>query len=415
MDTGHRPSVEEKQEYEFIQEVIKNEKKKSTFQLLRWASVGLIFGISACLGFFALKPIIEKVNRANPSQVEIPRDDMTQKKKSQSDKEQDTAMSVDDYREMNEKLLAIAQEAEKSVVEVVGIKKDGSWEDSNSQGSGNLAGLIVADNGPELLILAGYSNLKSAELFRVTFQDGTQHEAAMKQKDGNSNLAIFSVAKSEIKESTWNEIKVATLGNSNALSKGSILIAIGTPFGYEKGIGYGAASSVDETVLIADGEYRILITDMPKTEKSSGFLFDSYGKVMGMIIPGLMEKKGTETLAAMGISSIKNEIEFMSNGKSVPYMGIIGTIVTREMSEIQGIPTGLYVREVEADSPAMKAGIQSGDIIVKVEKKDILSIEEFYSVLIEKEPGKIVKCIGNRYDGENYVNIQFHVTIGVKQ
>ena len=134
-----------------------------------------------------------------------------------------------------------------------------------------------------------------------------------------------------------------------------------------------------------------------------------------MIIPGLMEKKGTETLAAMGISSIKNEIEFMSNGKSVPYMGIIGTIVTREMSEIQGIPTGLYVREVEADSPAMKAGIQSGDIIVKVETKDILSIEEFDSVLIEKEPGKIVKCIGNRYDGENYVNIQFHVTIGVKQ
>ena len=418
MDTEHRPDQEQNQEeYAFIQEVIKDEKvdrRKRTMQIGRWVSIGLIFGLASCIGFFALKPWAESVFQKNPNKVEIPKDDATEAVEGSEDAaSQEQLMTIENYRELNEQLTEVAMEAEKSIVQVMGIGQDENWATGQHASSHQTAGLIVADNGPELLILAKYSNIKDAGLFRVVFADGTEHEAVMKQKDGNSDLAIFSVAKSEIVESTWGKIKVATLGNSNVLARGSLLIALGHPFGYNEGIGYGVASSVDETILLADGEYRILITDMPRVEGGNGFLFDSYGSVMGIINTDLT--KNTGTLTAMGISAVKSEIELMSNGKNVSYIGIIGTMVTEEMSEAQGIPEGLYVSGVEVDSPAMKAGIQSGDIITEIDNKKITTLLGYHTAVVGQEAGKTIKLTGLRYGSEDYVDIKFSVTVGVKQ
>ena len=154
---------------------------------------------------------------------------------------------------------------------------------------------------------------------------------------------------------------------------------------------------------------------MPGAKGSSGFLFDTYGNVMGIIDPDLMNEDGTGTLAAIGISAIKSEIELMSNGKNVPYVGIIGTIITKEMSEIQGMPAGLYVTEVEVDSPAMKAGIQSGDIITKIGGQEIDSLTAYHKEVLAQEAGKTIKLTGQRYGVENYVDIKFNVTVGVIQ
>lgn len=418
MDTKHRPDQEQNQEeYAFIQEVIKDEKvdrRNRTMQIGRWVSIGLIFGIASCIGFFALKPFWESVFQRNPSRVEIPKDDATETMENSEDADsQEELMSIENYRELNEQLKEVAMEAEKSIVQIMGIGQNENWVASQYTSSYQTTGLIVADNGPELLILTEYSDIRDAGLFRVVFADGTKHEAVMKQKDGNSNLAIFSVAKSEIAESTWGKIKVATLGNSNVLARGSLLIALGHPFGCDEGIGYGVASSVDETILLADGEYRILITDMPKVESGNGFLFDSYGRVMGIINTDLTKNIGT--LTAMGISAIKTEIELMSNGKNVSYIGIIGTMVTEEMSEAQGIPKGFYVSEVEVDSPAMKAGIQSGDIITEIDNKKITALSGYHTAVISQEAGKTIKITGLRYGGEDYVDIKFSATVGIKQ
>ena len=105
----------------------------------------------------------------------------------------------------------------------------------------------------------------------------------------------------------------------------------------------------------------------------------------------------------------------MSNGKNVPYIGIIGTIVTEEMSEAQGIPAGLYVNEVKVDSPAMKAGIQSGDIITSVGKTKVVTMKDYHKAVLAQEAGKTVKITGQRFGAESYVDIKFNVTVGVVQ
>lgn len=429
MDTGHGPKRELNQEqnpeqtseeYSFLQEIIKDEQKdlkKIVKKIGKWAILGFVFGMTACMGFFALKPWAETTFQKDADKVEIPKDEeaeeVTQPEADTEALQQD--LTIEDYRELNQVISEVTAEAQKCVVKVTGIAQDGSWANEQNADALQSAGLIVADNGRELLILTNYSSIKNASLFQVEFVDGTDHEAVLKQKDGTTDLAIFLVAKSGIAEDTWAQIKVAELGNSNTLPQGRTLFAVGSPFGYADGVGIGIASSVDEAIVRPDGKYGVIITDMPGVEKNSGFLFDTYGKVQGIIDSSLMGNGDSNTLAAIGISAVKSEIELMSNGKNVPYVGIIGTVVTAEMSEAQGIPVGLYVTEVEVDSPAMKAGIQSGDVITKVGASEVSTLEAYRKAILEQEAGKTITLHGQRRGAENYVDIKFSVTVGVKQ
>ena len=192
------------------------------------------------------------------------------------------------------------------------------------------------------------------------------------------------------------------------------MIAVGRPFGYDDGVAYGTASTLGETVIRADGEYEIMITDMPFSENGSGFLFDIYGKVIGYIDPSIAGS-AAGTMAAYGISDITNEIEMMSNGKHVPYAGIVGMMVTEEASELYEIPVGLYVLEVEKDSPAMNAGIQSGDVITQIGKTTVTSLDVYHDALYKLEAGFSAKFSGQRYGTEEYVDVDFTVAIGIKE
>ena len=99
----------------------------------------------------------------------------------------------------------------------------------------------------------------------------------------------------------------------------------------------------------------------------------------------------------------------------MPYIGIYGVDVSEDMKE-QGLPQGVYVKEVEADSPAMTAGIQNGDIITSVDGGEIIDVMGYHNILMGKDLGNRVVLKGSRQGtGGEYVDIDFTVTIGSKQ
>lgn len=406
------------EEYSFMQETIKDEHlgpKKIAAKVGKWLGLGLVFGMAACVSFCALEPWARETFKGEPNEVDISSEedgneeaDLTQQAEENGQKQE---LTLNDYYILNNELKLAAKEAQKSVVELSGISENADWTTGPSNVIGSTAGLIVADNGRELLILADYSSVKSTKIFQVKFTDGSVHQAAFKQKDGTLDFAVFSVAKDGISESTNEQIKIANFGNSKRLGQGRTLIAVGRPFGYANGVGYGVASTLSESVTLADGEYNIIVTDMQKVDGGSGFLFDIYGNVMGFIESSL----GKGTLAAYSISDITAEIELMSNGKYVPYAGIVGIMVTEETSELYEIPVGLYVTEVEMDSPAMNAGVQNGDIITKVGDVSVTSLDQYHDALYKTEAGRSVKVKGQRYGTDSYVSMDFTVTIGIKE
>lgn len=407
------------EKYSFVQETIKKDNqdpKKTCVKVAKWMGLGLAFGMAACVGFYALSPWAKNTFQDKPKEVELSQPDETEVSEDTTDVEIELPnMTIAEYRELSQVLKEIADEAKKSVVTVSGIRENETWLDQSENNIIHTAGLILADNGRELLILTNYSTMKDGKIFQVEFVDGSKHQAMLKQKDGNTDFAVFSVAKNGITNETISKIKVAELGNSNGLQLGSTVLAIGQPFGYQNAVSYGVISSLQEQCEAADGLYDVLVTDMVGAVEGSGVVFDTYGKVMGIMNTSLAQKMNSSTLVAYKISGIKTELELMSNGKYVPYIGIVGSAVTEEVSATQGIPTGIYVKEVELDSPAMRAGIKSGDVIVSIDGEKIETLKSYRSFANQLEAGKTIKFEAKRLGSEDYVDITFQVTIGMKE
>ncbi|MDE6938461.1 MAG: S1C family serine protease, partial [Lachnospiraceae bacterium] len=278
----------------------------------------------------------------------------------------------------------------------------------------SVSGVIVADNGRELLILGKSSVVKGAQKLLVIFNDGSSCPAVLKKSDGNLGLGIFAVNRSEIKDATWAQIETAVLGSSNAVSKGDVAIVIGKPFGYAGAMGFGSIASGKNTLDLADGQYRLINTDIAGSKNGSGFIVNLQGEVIALIDQGTAEEGSTELVTGYGITDIKTVIEQLSNGKGVPYIGIYGVDVTEEIEE-QGIPKGLYVKNVDADSPAMAAGIQSGDVIMSVGDVNVQTYTAYHQALTASSVGSEVKITGQRQGADGYVDIEFNVTIGSKE
>ena len=105
-------------------------------------------------------------------------------------------------------------------------------------------------------------------------------------------------------------------------------------------------------------------------------------------------------------------IECLSNGESVPYLGITGVTVTEEIANEQEIPGGVYVQNVEADSPAMAAGIQSGDVITEIDKADVTTLSAYHAALMKQKTGDSIRIKGMRKGTDGYVDVQYNVTVG---
>lgn len=414
----------QEEQYSFLQETFKDEqnKKKNNFSVIwKTAGKGLLFGAAACLTFCALKPWAESKFGKNASVVTIPTDEAEEEKNKDDEKDQEqeeepkqALLTIDSYREMNRELYQVAVAASKTVVEITG-SQNGNWENSEFDNKRSVSGVIFADNGKELLVLAPSRVTKDADGFTMTFTDNTGCEANLKKQDRNLGLAVFSVERNKIGESTWGQIQAAALGNSNIVNRGDPVITLGRQFGYAGGLGYGVISSVRNKVTVADGEYKILTTDIAAAENGSGVLFNLNGEVIGIEDQGIAGDGSKELVMAYAISDIKKCLELLSNGNPVPYLGIIGVEVNEEISQEQGIPEGIYVKEVEADSPAMQAGIQSGDVITRVGKTGVSALSSYRNSLLECTPGQPVKLAGQRRGTSGYVDVDFNVMVGSQE
>lgn len=405
----------EGQEYSFLQETIKDEAGGTTRlkrDLYRMICLGLVFGIVACFGFCAFKPLMERIFQGSPEQVTIPEEEEQQEEEqtAQEQKSQEI-LNEDSYRQMQQSMTSVALEANKAVVEITAQTDDQEWITQTYDTVNSVTGLIIADNGQDLLIFGKTSILPDAGGIQVTFSDGNTYTATLKKKDGNLGFGIYAVKRSDIQQSTWTQIATAVLGSSNSVSRGTPVIAIGKQFGYTGGMGFGVVASNRHYTECADGEYRLICTDIAAADEGTGVLFNLDGEVLAVIDQTISEEGSMNLVTGYGISDIKAMIENLSNGESVPYVGIRGIDVTEKI-EAQGIPKGVYVKEVEADSPAMNAGIQTGDIITSIGGETVTTLSSYHNLLMDEKAGDKVKIKGQRRGTGGYVDITFNVTVG---
>ena len=116
-------------------------------------------------------------------------------------------------------------------------------------------------------------------------------------------------------------------------------------------------------------------------------------------------------LSAYGISDLLTTVGKLSNGQKIAHMGITGTDVPDEIHLEKHVPVGAYVTGIIMDSPAMKAGIQSGDVIVGMKGEEITSFADYHAALLSCEPDTTVTVTVMRQGQEEYQEMEIEVLL----
>ena len=120
-------------------------------------------------------------------------------------------------------------------------------------------------------------------------------------------------------------------------------------------------------------------------------------------------------IRAVEATQLRSLLEGMANGDDICYIGIHGATISEYQVENLELPEGIYVDSVEADSPAMTAGVQSGDIVHTLDGQEIRSMDDYSSMLQSLNRGSKVKLeIYRRNSYGTYVNVELNVIIKEK-
>lgn len=286
--------------------------------------------------------------------------------------------------------------------------------------SGSGSGIIVAQDSKNIYIATNNHVVADASSVSVTFNDKSVYSATVKGTDSDSDLAVVEVPLSKLSADTLSNIKVATLGDSDKVKVGAQAIAIGNALGYGTSVTVGYISAKDREVSGEDNTMKLLQTDAAiNPGNSGGALVDSSGAVIGIN----SSKYADTSVEGMGFAipintaiPIINDIvkaQTVSEDEQA-YLGIKGTNVTSEYAQYYNLPEGIYVSSVTSGSPADKAGIKKGDVIVKYKGKDVTTMDGLQEKMALCKAGDKVEITVKRADNGEYKSITCNVTLGKK-
>ncbi len=321
--------------------------------------------------------------------------------------------NIHDFDMMYDALREVVQTADSSIVVIHSVQQGVDWFDNPLETSGAYAGIVIASTDREYLILAPDTAVETADAISVTFSNNAEAAGTVRQTDSVSGMTVISVNKSDLAEESQQQIQAVLLGNSYNLRQGDVMIAVGAPSGAVHSSAYGFLSYVQRNVQVADGTTRLLYADIRGNAGAGTFLVNTAGELIGWATGEFQDEENSGMTAIMAISEYKMILEKLMNGIPVPYLGVHGQEVTQAMRE-RGVPIGVYVSECVADSPMYYAGILSGDVITHVGGRDIITMMDYENKVSELVTGDQVTVKVQRQGAEEYIELEYHVTVGAR-
>ena len=223
-----------------------------------------------------------------------------------------------DYQAVQNQLYRVGATATKFVVGVTGVTDATDIFNNSYETEGQGVGVILRDNGKQLIILTEKNVVDKADKLSVTFVNDMVADAALVKYDSNTGIAIISVDKSLLDDATIRAIAVAELGNSNIVSRGASVIALEANYAILTGL----VTSTTNELSAQDNNYSVLTTDIASNKLQSGILINTDGQVIGLSLQDFNPAEENNTLTAVSISDLSPAIEKLESGADVPYIGI---------------------------------------------------------------------------------------------
>lgn len=445
------PDHQEQNQDNFMIEKIKQRpinKRRLIRRTVVTASMAVIFGLIACFTFLVLEPVIsnwlypeekpeaiifpeepeemlpeemlEEYIQPSPSPSPSPEpEEDTEPERVELDEEQvqeildQVILDIDDYQQLYKVMSEYVNQLRQCMVVVTGTNSNTDWFANVYESKSEASGTIIGNNGKELLILTDYNSVKKADHLTVTFFNNVQADAQMVQYHTDSNLAVLSVGLNLLNPDIVESLHIAELGFSMQRNLvGSPIVALGSPMGSCGTVGYGMITSSGNTVTLTDVNFKLMLTDIYGSQNAGGVLFNMKGQIVGYITTGKTGSDMRNVISAYGISDLKLLITRLTEGSKIPYLGIRAVDVPREANEQSQVPFGAYVREVDMDSPAMLAGVQSGDVIVGVGLLSVTGMDDYTDYLVKCNPKDTLTLRVMRQSQGEYKEMTFEVVVG---
>ena len=321
--------------------------------------------------------------------------------------------SVDESTNNENNISDLIEKVNNSVVGISKIKNKGSTiflkEGTQSLGLGT--GFIVAKNG-YIVTNEHVSGSKNSTCY-VTLEDGRDYEANVVWADSEMDMSVIKI--------NADNLPYLNLGDSDKIKIAEPVYAIGNPIGYEfqRTVTSGIISGLNRTIKIEDDDKNYYMEDLIQTDatinpgNSGGPLIDKEGNVLGINSIKITTAEGIGF--AIPINIIKPIVEKLKNNGefNAATLGIFaydkGVIpyINQELNKNIKLNNGIYVAEVIRNSPAEKAGIQKGDILIGIDGLTIDKMSELRIYIYEKEIGDEVriKYIRNNREYEKTITL----------
>ena len=349
----------------------------------------------------------------------------------------------------------VAKNAMPSIVSITGISIQEipnyfGFGTQQYQGESSGSGIIVGQNDTELLIATNAHVVADTDSITVCFtnqdgtaatsssdsveqtsadgssslQDGTYVEAQIKGSDTDNDLAVVSVKIADIPEDILSQIKVATIGDSDALSMGDQVVAIGNALGYGQSVTSGYVSGLNKQVSSENANGTFIQTDAAiNPGNSGGALLNMKGELVGINSAKIASSEVEGMGFAIPISQAEPMLDQVMSQETrekvdesqASYLGVTCMDSTTTVNEMYNIPVGVFIYDVEENGPADQAGIKKGDVITKIDGTSVQTKEDLTGRLEYYKAGETVDIVLYRTDNGEYKEQTVSVTLGAKK
>ncbi len=287
--------------------------------------------------------------------------------------------------------------ANKVLPSIVGITveytvKSNFIQGLSQQASAEGSGIIMSSDGYILtnnhIINSSDSSIyyevsEAAKVYVYLYNDTTPYEAKIIGTDEKTDLAVIKIDK--------DGLTPAELADSASVKIGEFAMAIGNPLGMQSSVTSGIISAVNRTVESSDGNtFTLIQTDAAiNAGNSGGALINSEGKVIGI---NTLKLSGTG-IEGMGFAIPINDTlniynDLIKNGKVIrPYIGVSGIDLDKRTAEYYNLPVGVYVKQIQSNSPASNSDIKTGDVITEIDGTEISSMNDLNKIKEQKNIG----------------------------
>ena len=251
-----------------------------------------------------------------------------------------------------------------------------------------------------------YYDLSEATSVKVKLYGSDEtYDAKIVGKDSQTDLAVLKIDKTDL--------VAAEFADSDQAVVGEFVMAVGSPLGLDTTVTTGIISAVNREVESDGNKYVCIQTDAAiNSGNSGGALVNSDGKVIGINTLKL-SGSGVEGLGfAIPINSTIDVISQLKDHSKVlrPYIGISGINLDEATAKKNNLVLGVYVKVIQDFSPAEKAGLQVGDVIIEADGKDIETMDELNEVKNSHQIGDTMTLKINRNGKEKDITITLEET-----